>query len=138
MPRLRLSSADLEALEAFGLLLPHLERVHFSSPRPGPAEFHQLLHGLGLALEHGLNGPVVPVPSPAGDAGGLGPAADGVAEEDALDPAAGDDAPADGHYSSSSYSETTPAGTVPPNSSEAVTGGDCTETQQRSSELELA
>ena len=76
------------------------------------------------------------VPHPAGDAGRLGAAPDGVPEEDSLDPAADDDPPAGQGlaHSSSSYSEATPT-PERPKTSEEVTGGDWTETQQRSAEL---
>jgi hypothetical protein len=60
-----------------------------------------LLDGLGLSLEDGLDCAVLAVPYPAGDAGGFGAAANGVAEEDALDAAVDDDADA-AQYSSSS------------------------------------
>ncbi len=50
---------------------------------------------IGLPLEHRLDGAVVAVGDPAGDAERVRPAAGGVTEEDALDAAAGDDTPPD-------------------------------------------
>jgi hypothetical protein len=103
-----------------------------------PAELDQLIDRLRIALESRLDGSVSRVPHPSRDAGRLRAPPDAVPEEDSLDPAADDDPPASQGlaHSSSSYSEATPTPERPKTSDE-VTGGDCTETQQRSAELEL-
>jgi hypothetical protein len=58
------------------------------------AELDQLLHRVLIALEDRLDRALRRVADPAGDPGRLGAAADGVAEEDPLNPPADDDPPA--------------------------------------------
>jgi hypothetical protein len=81
----------------FWRLLLDLDAGHHRARRPLTAPRHHLLDGLGLALEGGLDPAVGCVADPPGDAGGAGLARTGVTEPDTLDPAAHQDATADGH-----------------------------------------
>jgi hypothetical protein len=71
--------------------------------RPAAADLDQCRDGLRVALEDGEDRPVRLVGGESGDPAGLGLAAHGVAEEDALDAAVGADAAADGRCGHGGY-----------------------------------
>jgi hypothetical protein len=88
------SSANVEAGESLRLLLLDLDGRDRRPARAAAAELDQLLHSIGIALEDRLDRALRRVADPAGDPGRLGAAADGVPEEDPLNPPADDDPPA--------------------------------------------
>jgi hypothetical protein len=127
-------SANIEAAEALGLLVDHLYVRDLGAAGAVAAELDHLLHPLRLPFEDRLNGAIGSVADPARYPNCLRSAPGGVSEEDTLHAPTDHDPPAgQSPYSSSSYSEAAVA-TVRPKTSEAVTGGDWTETQQRSAE----
>ena len=65
------SAADPEPGLARRLLVGHLDAGHHGAGRPDAAPRHHGQHGGGLALEHGLDPPVVAVAHPAAHAGRL-------------------------------------------------------------------
>src|SRR5438105_8677393 len=92
-PRAR--SADGKARFAHRLLLARFDVVDAGAPRALAAEPNEPLHRLGLALEDRLDRAVAAVLDRARHAVALGEPPHRVAEEDALDVAADDDAAAD-------------------------------------------
>ena len=83
--------ADFEAAAAFGLDRFDLDAIYIRASRPFAAEVDQRLDVRVAVLEMRLHGAVIAVSNPAGDAVGGCHAADGVAEEDALNAAVDDD-----------------------------------------------
>src|ERR671910_956656 len=83
-PRLRaVALTDLEALQAFGLLLGDRHRLDLSAARAFAAERDQSFDGVLFAFEHRLDRAVPPVGHPPRDAVLLCEPARRVTEEDA-------------------------------------------------------
>src|SRR3954463_16218279 len=97
-PRPRPSATPLrhvETAEALGLLVGHVHTVDLRPPRAPADEAPHRLDRLSRALHDDLDRAVVAVDRAARDAEGLSTPARRVAEEHALDTAAGDEAAAD-------------------------------------------
>src|SRR5262249_46612240 len=84
-------SANLESDETLRILVRHLDRGDLGTARAATGELDELLDGAGLALEDRLDLALDGVANPARDAGRLGAATRGIAEEDPLDPTPDDD-----------------------------------------------
>src|SRR3954470_17427552 len=93
-------SLHLEAAQLLGLDLVDVDAVDLGAGWTDAGEVDHDLDVVGVALEPRLDGAVVVVAHPAGDAGAVGAATDRLAEEHALDVPVDDDAPGDGHGAS--------------------------------------
>src|SRR5918994_3486019 len=95
MARERVSVSDREALDALGGLLEDLDSPDRGAPRALAAKADHRLDSIGSALESGLDGPVLAVADPAGNAPRLRHPSRRVTEEDTLDATVDDHSPTD-------------------------------------------
>jgi nitroreductase len=84
-----------EGVKSLRLLLADVDPLDRGASWPVPHEAHELVDGVGIALEDRFNGSVVPIRDPAAQATLPGPLHNGVTEADALDAALSNDAAAD-------------------------------------------
>ena len=90
-------SANVEAREPLGLLVLDVHSLDLGTARAFARERDHPLDGLGIALEHRLDGPVRAVGHPARHPARAGLAPGGVAEEHALYVAVDDHSLANAH-----------------------------------------